>query len=109
LRKLINYSYANDIAVFGHRRGDVGVSIWDIKSQIGIPYNTRFIFFILPLLYLFYLILFFSGLTSPEIHTFFREPKLTARQVARSAYFMSFFNLHSALSDEQVISGWKME
>eukprot|EP00026_Physarum_polycephalum_P005366 Phypoly_transcript_05398.p1 GENE.Phypoly_transcript_05398~~Phypoly_transcript_05398.p1 ORF type:complete len:328 (+),score=65.33 Phypoly_transcript_05398:978-1961(+) len=68
-------AYANDIAIFGNERGSGGVSIWDIKAQI--------------------------GMTSPEIHTFFREPTLTARQVVRSAHFMSFFNLSEVLSDEK--------
>ncbi|KAJ3064981.1 hypothetical protein HDU98_011617 [Podochytrium sp. JEL0797] len=28
-------AYSNDVTLFGHRRGEPGVSIWDIKSNIG--------------------------------------------------------------------------
>ena len=47
-------AYANDISIFGHRRGRSGQSIWDIKRRI--------------------------GFVSPELHLYFPQ-HLTARQV----------------------------
>lgn len=47
-------AYANDICVFGHRRGRPGQSIWDVKRRI--------------------------GFVSPELHLYFPQ-HLTARQV----------------------------
>lgn len=48
-------AYANDVRVFGHRRGKSGESIWDVKRRI--------------------------GFVSPELHLYFPQ-NLTARQVA---------------------------
>jgi molybdate transport system ATP-binding protein len=48
-------AYANDVSVFGHRRGKTGESIWDVKRRI--------------------------GFVSPELHLYFPQ-HLTARQVA---------------------------
>ena len=48
-------AYANDVSVFGHRRGKSGESIWDVKRRI--------------------------GFVSPELHLYFPQ-SLTARQVA---------------------------
>ena len=47
-------AYANDVRVFGHRRGKSGESIWDVKRRI--------------------------GFVSPELHLYFPQ-HLTARQV----------------------------
>lgn len=47
-------AYANDVRVFGHRRGKSGESIWDVKRRI--------------------------GFVSPELHLYFPQ-QLTARQV----------------------------
>lgn len=47
-------AYANDVSVFGHRRGKSGESIWDVKRRI--------------------------GFVSPELHLYFPQ-HLTARQV----------------------------
>ena len=47
-------AYANDVSVFGHRRGKSGESIWDVKRRI--------------------------GFVSPELHLYF-PLHLTARQV----------------------------
>lgn len=35
MSQYFNFRYSNDIKIFGHRRGEPGVSIWDIKTQIG--------------------------------------------------------------------------
>lgn len=48
-------AYANEIYIFGHRRGRPGESIWDVKRRI--------------------------GFLSPELHLYFPQ-HLTARQVA---------------------------
>lgn len=48
-------AYANDVSVFGHRRGKSGESIWDVKRRI--------------------------GFVSPELHLYF-PPGLSVRQVA---------------------------
>jgi molybdate transport system ATP-binding protein len=48
-------AYANDVSVFGYRRGKSGESIWDVKRRI--------------------------GFVSPELHLYFPQG-LTARQVA---------------------------
>ncbi|QDK83113.1 ATP-binding cassette domain-containing protein [Spirosoma sp. KCTC 42546] len=48
-------AYANDVSVFGHRRGKSGESIWDVKRRI--------------------------GFVSPELHLYFPQG-LSARQVA---------------------------
>lgn len=48
-------AYANDVSVFGHRRGKAGESIWDVKRRI--------------------------GFVSPELHLYFPQ-FLSARQVA---------------------------
>lgn len=48
-------AYANDVSVFGHRRGKSGESIWDVKRRI--------------------------GFVSPELHLYFPQ-FLSARQVA---------------------------
>ena len=48
-------AYANDVSVFGHRRGKSGESIWDVKRRI--------------------------GFVSPELHLFFPQ-NLSVRQVA---------------------------
>jgi molybdate transport system ATP-binding protein len=50
-------AYANDVRVFGHRRGKSGESIWDVKRRI--------------------------GFVSPELHLYFPQ-HLTARQVILS-------------------------
>ncbi|MGB3802157.1 MAG: ATP-binding cassette domain-containing protein [Lewinella sp.] len=55
-------AYANDISLFGKRRGRGG-SIWDIKRRI--------------------------GFTSPELHTYFRE-RITAREVVLTGYSDTF-------------------
>ncbi|WP_116105207.1 ATP-binding cassette domain-containing protein [Lewinella sp. IMCC34191] len=55
-------AYANDISLFGVRRGRGG-SIWDIKRRI--------------------------GFTSPELHTYFRE-RITAREVILTGYSDTF-------------------
>ena len=47
-------AYANDVGVFGHRRGKSGESIWDVKRRI--------------------------GFVSPELHLYFPQ-HLSARQV----------------------------
>ena len=47
-------AYANDVSVFGHRRGKSGESIWDVKRRI--------------------------GFVSPELHLYFPQ-HLSARQV----------------------------
>lgn len=52
-------AYANDIQLFGRRRGS-GESIWDIKRQI--------------------------GMVSPELHLYFSEP-LTAERTAATGFF----------------------
>jgi molybdate transport system ATP-binding protein len=51
-------AYANDVRVFGRRRG-TGESIWDLKKRI--------------------------GLVSPELHLYFTEP-LTARRTAATGF-----------------------
>src|SRR5271163_2520538 len=62
--------YANDVAVFGHKRGSGGVSIWDIKAQIGLFFymfvlfvytrmNLSFFSFSFPFLFLFLFLLLF--------------------------------------------------
>lgn len=48
-------AYANDVRVFGHRRGKAGESIWDVKRRI--------------------------GFVSPELHLYFPQ-HLSVRQVA---------------------------
>ena len=48
-------AYANDVSVFGHRRGKSGQSIWDVKRRI--------------------------GFVSPELHLYFPQ-QLSVRQVA---------------------------
>ena len=48
-------AYANDVSVFGHRRGKSGESIWDVKRRI--------------------------GFVSPELHLYFPQ-QLSVRQVA---------------------------
>ena len=48
-------AYANEVSVFGHRRGKAGESIWDVKRRI--------------------------GFVSPELHLYFPQ-SLSARQVA---------------------------
>ncbi|QMW07119.1 ATP-binding cassette domain-containing protein [Spirosoma foliorum] len=48
-------AYANDVSVFGHRRGKSGESIWDVKRRI--------------------------GFVSPELHLYFPQG-LSVRQVA---------------------------
>lgn len=48
-------AYANDVRVFGHRRGKAGESIWDVKRRI--------------------------GFVSPELHLYFPQ-QLSVRQVA---------------------------
>ncbi|GAB2520519.1 ATP-binding cassette domain-containing protein [Spirosoma aerophilum] len=48
-------AYANQVSVFGHRRGKSGESIWDVKRRI--------------------------GFVSPELHLYFPQ-QLSARQVA---------------------------
>ena len=48
-------AYANDVQVFGHRRGKAGESIWDVKRRI--------------------------GFVSPELHLYFPQG-LSAREVA---------------------------
>lgn len=48
-------AYANDVSVFGHRRGKSGESIWDVKRRI--------------------------GFVSPELHLYFPQ-SLLVRQVA---------------------------
>lgn len=50
-------AYANDVRVFGHRRGKSSESIWDVKRRI--------------------------GFVSPELHLYFPQ-QLTARQVIQS-------------------------
>ncbi len=50
-------AYANDVSVFGYRRGKSGESIWDVKRRI--------------------------GFVSPELHLYFPQ-HLSARQVALS-------------------------
>ncbi|MFD2571244.1 ATP-binding cassette domain-containing protein [Spirosoma soli] len=51
-------AYANDVSVFGHRRGKAGESIWDVKRRI--------------------------GFVSPELHLYFPQ-HLSVRQVALTA------------------------
>ena len=55
-------AYANEVYLFGSRRGRGG-SIWEIKKQI--------------------------GFTSPELHTYFREP-ISAREVVLTGYSDTF-------------------
>lgn len=52
MSQYFNFRYSNDIKIFGHRRGEPGVSIWDIKTQIGKLINIIFIINILSHLFL---------------------------------------------------------